>query len=297
MQIKTLGFSSYSFLFSTSLRELFEETQIIQEDETWRELIHIRDSIRQQAIIYAYQISPLTEKVMQLLSTFFDYHLILDYNDWLSSLGDILERLAYSREHWNVLCYLHGIIIIGLNQQMTAAKNELEKHEIKKEIAITEEGLNEGLTAEVENLSAEISSEPPPTAEEMTKITLTQALKLISDDIVPSIMGYKACLETLQKFVLSMEDKFKFMSTVGDDEANYNYFLTMKENAKTNSQLCIELNSVGNKMKVFLRCFSGQSSEKLSANEWIEKQIADVTEKKLCSKEIGQEILQILNDT
>lgn len=118
--------------FSVVMKSLFTENSISVTDQT-RGLVEVRDSTRKNAAIYTEKILPLSEKIVQNISTFTDYYQFLELDDWKDTLDDQIEQLNQATADCNLMIQMHKSIITSLNRDKGKVIIEIEKIKLSAE--------------------------------------------------------------------------------------------------------------------------------------------------------------------
>ncbi|XP_075254652.1 uncharacterized protein LOC142346050 isoform X2 [Convolutriloba macropyga] len=104
------------------LLSLFGENQVTGSDVTTETFLRVRDLVRQQAIVYAAKVLPMTEKLMLKISQFLDYFLDLDYSTWADILDTVVEDLDELVKFCGIVIELHKDIISKLHENEREAE-------------------------------------------------------------------------------------------------------------------------------------------------------------------------------
>ena len=105
-----------SEFFSWVMRQLFNESQVTGLDDATRTFLQVRDSTRQQAMIYVKKVLPDTEQVIRQLSEYLDCYMDLDFDDWAGSLSDTLNDLVQVKKKCQFLRTMYMEIIETLKK-------------------------------------------------------------------------------------------------------------------------------------------------------------------------------------
>ena len=114
-------------IFSSSLRKLYATAKVTDQDKETRNFLAVRDSVRQNGIVYINKVLPMTEEVIRAIGFFADYFTDLEFDDWSDCLEDIIADIEKAIGVCDILKQYHNSII-----------KDLMKNQDKANVSITE---------------------------------------------------------------------------------------------------------------------------------------------------------------
>ena len=114
-------------IFSSSLRKLYATAKVTDQDKETRNFLAVRDSVRQNGIVYITKVLPMTEEVIRAIGFFADYFTDLEFDDWSDCLEDIIGDIEKAIAVCDILKQYHNSII-----------KDLMKNQDKANVSVTE---------------------------------------------------------------------------------------------------------------------------------------------------------------
>jgi hypothetical protein len=112
--------------FSQGLRSLYAENAVsnAQSMESFR---NVRDAMRRDATVFVSHLLPVTSMVVLNLSSYFDYFLGLDFEDWQKFIKDIIEQLEKNQNACQLLIQMTESLIVSLKKGEDEAMTSIVK--------------------------------------------------------------------------------------------------------------------------------------------------------------------------
>ncbi|XP_063710646.1 uncharacterized protein LOC134839133 [Symsagittifera roscoffensis] len=297
-------------LFSGSLRRLFNEVNVTGQDDATRTFLEVRDSTRQQSIVYSKEILPKTEEAIKMISSYMDSYSDLDFDEWAECLNDTLEELKEAKDVCEVLRHMHNEIIIGMKknedkavvgiEKLEEMKNQYarQRQDLIKEARESKEkaqstrfwgavfgGVTLGISAAIcEGVASGHDLESDrKTAEAVAKLQnaeiASKAVMLTSTELIPAIGNFIKSLEVCVSFINLSKTKVEKMISAGNHGAKQKYYKMMKNRAKEISELCEMFVSVTDRMRNNLAAIPENPDDKNYVDQWLERQLEEFAQK------------------
>ena len=86
------------------------------QDDATKTYLEVRDSTRQNAVVYTEKLLPLSEKVVRSIGFFADYFEDLEFEDWADCLDDLIDDVQKAEGFCNLLKHMHNTMITDLKK-------------------------------------------------------------------------------------------------------------------------------------------------------------------------------------
>lgn len=106
--------------FSLGLRSLYAENAV-SGDQGAAKFREVRDATRRDALVYCAKVLPLANMVVTNISEYFDNYLALEWEEWVASIGDIIEEVEGYERACALLLQMHENIMTSLKQRQDEA--------------------------------------------------------------------------------------------------------------------------------------------------------------------------------
>lgn len=121
--LKEIPFSMRAF--SISMRSLYAEKAVGGSDKSAVAFRELRDETRNDAMVYMHAILPICTKFITNLQEYFEYYLVLSFDQWCENLDDIVITTTEHQQVAELVVKLHKDILVTLKQREDKAKTIL----------------------------------------------------------------------------------------------------------------------------------------------------------------------------
>ena len=297
------------------------------ESET-KTFLEVRDSVRQQAVVYTTKVLPLTEKLVLHMSEFVDYFIDLKYEMWIGFLDIVMNELDDLLIFCNFVINLHADIIKKLREnedKANAGANRLfelelsyrdESKKLQDEalqcqrdanghrnystlLAVLTLGLSKlyGLqqAAGCER-DAKLKTSKAVAKRENAEIA-ERAVVLTRGTLIPAIKDFLTSLQICFRYfkiVKTNLEKAKNAGEKGAKQPKEIFFETMKAKASKISSMCEDYIAIIPLATGCLDSIPKNPEDKNYAEKWLEEQISEIEKQYLQETSFKLKILQYL---
>ena len=110
--------------FSLGLRSLYAENAVTG-DKSAAKFREVRDATRRDAVVYCAKVLPLANMVITHISEYFDNYLALEFEDWVESLGEIIEEVEGYQRACTLLLQMHENLMTSLKQRQDGFRGKI----------------------------------------------------------------------------------------------------------------------------------------------------------------------------
>ena len=290
-------------IFSQSLRSLYAENQVTGNEETTVAFLEVRNNARQNGVVYATKVLPMTEKVIRAIGFFADYFTDLDFEDWSESLEDIINDVDKAQGVCDILRQMHNSIIIDLKKnedmanvsitqmdKMAQQYREQEADLIKKAGDLNKEADNKrwwgaataGLTL---GISTVILNSYAKGEEAIAKKNIAlavarrenadivdKAVCLTSGNLIPAVKAFINGLEVCSEFLSDTRERLEKMRMAGEKGSKKPYYTMMKKRAGELNGTCLQFLALTDMMRNNLAAIPAEPEDRNYVDKWFDQQ-------------------------
>jgi len=290
-------------IFSSSLRKLYATAKVTDQDKETKNFLAVRDSVRQNGIVYVNKVLPMTEEVIRAIGFFADYFTDLEFDDWSDCLEDIIGDVEKAIVVCDILKQYHNSIIKDLMKNQDKANVSItELNKMKARYREEEQELMAQAQAhriEAENsrnysvwgaifflgISAIVSTAQAATAESKAKEEhlsaigksenadiAFEAVSLVQGSLIPAINNFIGGLEVCAVFLSDTKERLEKMKLAGDKGAKKPYYIMMRNRAKELNTTCLHFLAVTDLMRNHMGAIPIDTQDMNHVDKWLKEQ-------------------------
>merc|ERR1711934_600720 len=246
-------------IFSSSLRKLYATAKVTDQDKETRNFLAVRDSVRQNGIVYINKVLPMTEEVIRAIGFFADYFTDLEFDDWSDCLEDIIGDIEKAIGVCDILKQYHNSIIKDLMRNQDKANVSVtELTKMKERYRVQEQELMDQAQAhKIEaakerdysvwgaifsfGISAALSNKWAAEADAKAKHENLEAIgkrenadiafeavSLVKGSLIPAVNNFISGLEVCAVFLSDSKERLEKMELAGDKGPRKPYYIMMR---------------------------------------------------------------------
>ena len=276
------------------------------QDDATKTYLEVRDSTRQNAVVYTEKLLPLSEKVVRSIGFFADYFEDLEFEDWADCLDDLIDDVEKAEGFCNLLKHMHNTMITDLKKnedkaivgiemlQKMSLQYERDSKELKMKAAeqtssaqtarawgLVLAPLTVGVSIAVCNniaskgdIEAKKSSTLATAKNENAGIA-QEAVALTSTYLIPAVKEFITGLEVCSMFLNVTKERLSKMKNQGGKGTKKPYYLMIKKQSKEINMNCLKFLSVTDMMRTDLQAIPSLVSDKNYVDTWLEQQLEE----------------------
>lgn len=314
-------------MFSSSLRKLYATAKVTDQTKETRNFLAVRDSVRQNGIVYITKVLPMTEEVIRAIGFFSDYFTDLEFDDWSDCLDDIIGDVEKANEVCTILKQYHNSIIKDLMKNEDKANVSLtELTKMKEQYKVQEQKLMEQAQAHKKEaakerdysmwgavfsfgISAAVSNKWADEAEAKAKHEHLEAIGkrenadiafaavlLVEGQLIPAVNTFIEGLNVCAMFLSDTKERLLKMKEAGDKGKKKPYYKMMRNRAKELNATCLRFLAVTDLMRNHMGAIPSDTGDMNHVDKWLKEQHEEFArEKPHIWSRIKSEVFRISN--
>ena len=304
-------------MFSLTMRSLYTEKAVGNDDEPAKRFRELRDKTRDDAMVYLKGILPTSTKFVASISEYFEYYEALEYEEWVDMISDILEETVGYRGLCEAVLKMHEDILVPLKKRKDAAnimvtefKDLTEEYERQKEeleaAANTKRGWAMALcflpgvgAIASPLLSASADSNLAKAIAKGKQAQIAGAATIaVSTSLIPALEHFIDGLRKAAGFFSVMEQelrKFEGKAEKAKDDPKKLYYKVMNKEAKDMKSICQIFFAVLPDVKTDFLAIPQEGTDQNYVDKWLENQKKTIREKCNAPK-LVQKLLKAITD-
>ena len=290
-------------IFSSSLRKLYATAKVTDQDKETKNFLAVRDSVRQNGIVYVNKVLPMTEEVIRAIGFFADYFTDLEFDDWSDCLEDIIGDIEKAIGVCDILKHYHNSIIVDLmkNQdkanvsitELTKMKERYREEEqelMAKAQAHKIEAANArdysvwgaifsfGISAIVGESRAD-TAESKAKEEHLSAIGKSEnadiafeAVSLVQGSLIPAVNNFIGGLEVCSEFLSNSKERLEKMKFAGDKGVKNAYYKMMRNRATELNSTCLKFLAVAGHMRNHMEAIPSHIGDVNYVDNWLKRE-------------------------
>lgn len=281
------------------MRQLFNESKVTGQDAATESFLEVMDRTRQNAVVYAEQLLPLSEEVVRSIGYCADYFKDLEFDDWVECLDDIIADVGKAEGFCNLLKHMHKTMIVDLKKNEDKAivgiemleqmKIQYDRESVdlkrkateKKDSAASKQFWGQVFTLGIyqyggntDYIESNQATACATAKKENAKIA-EQAVGLTSAYLIPAVKEFITGLEVCSMFLSSTKERLSKLKNHASKGAKKPYYIMMKKQSTELNENCMKFLSFTDMLRTDLEAIPHDISDKNYVDTWLEHQLEE----------------------
>lgn len=309
--------------FSLAMRSLYADKSVSSSVENGAEFIRLRDETRNNAVVYLKHIMPITEKCVGYLQEFFENYEGLEFDEWKSSLKEIVKEVDTYKQGCHALIKIHEAQLSELKKKEDQAQILCKKFgaleskydEEINELRASAKTKNDwafalafipivGNIASIILLANAGSNLADATARGEQQSIALYATKVVSNTLVPALKNFINGLEIISGFFEIVEQELEQLERKGDralenldaiENAESRHYKLMKKKAGEIKGECRKFYATLPAIRSDFMAIPEEGTDQNYVDRWLAKQKQIIREN--CNDKLSTRFLNLSSKT
>merc|ERR1712210_61283 len=265
-------------IFSSSLRKLYATAKVTDQDKETRNFLAVRDSVRQNGIVYITKVLPMTEEVIRAIGFFADYFTDLEFDDWSDCLEDLMKNQDKAEVSVTELTKMKERYRVQEQELMDQAKAHKIEAAKERDYSVWGAIFSFGISAAVSNNRAD-EADAKAKHEHLEAIgkkenadIAFEAVSLVKGYLIPAVSNFIGGLEVCATFLSDTKERLMKMKQAGDKGPRKPFYIMMRNRAKELNSTCLQFLAVTDLMRNHMGAIPSDTGDMNHVDKWLKEQ-------------------------